>query len=93
LESQLAGQFKLREAVFQRLSGSPGEKLKAKDLAEWIMTTFPEAVAQKMKNSTFIESHVQLRNQLVAEIGSNRPAWEEKFPSLRSTAEKPRLYY
>jgi hypothetical protein len=89
----LAGQFKLREAVFKRLRSQPGEKLKARELAEWIIATFPEAAAEKLKKSSFIESEVQLRNQLVAEIGANRPLWEEKFPSLRSTAEKPRRFY
>ncbi len=89
----MAGQFKLREAVFKRLRSQPGEKLKARELAEWIIATFPEAAAEKLKKSSFIESEVQLRNQLVAEIGANRPLWEEKFPSLRSTAEKPRRFY
>lgn len=89
----MAEQFKLRDAVFKRLSVSPGEMLKAKELAEWIISTYPEACEAKMSNSAFIENMTQLRNQFVAEIGSNRPAWEDKFAALRSTAEKPRRYY
>lgn len=83
--------MKLREAVISRLSKSPGEQLKARDLAEWLMLTHPEACAQKAKKSGLTD--IQLRNQLVAEIGSNRPAWMKKHPELKTTAERPRLYY
>ena len=39
--------MKLTEAVFRRLSSAPGEKLKARELAEWIIATFPEACQKK----------------------------------------------
>lgn len=84
--------MKLREAVVQRLSTDPGQKLKARELAEWVMATFPEACAKKSQSSGF-KSEAQLRNQLVAEIGSNRPAWLKKHPQLKTTAERPRMYY
>ena len=83
--------MKLREAVITRLSSSEGEQLKARDLAEWLVATYPEACSQKAKKSGLTD--VQLRNQLVAEIGSNRPAWMKKHPELKATAERPRLYY
>jgi len=89
----LAGSLKLREAVFKCLSINPGVKMKARDIAEWIIEKYPEEVATKVSNSKFIIDLGQLRNQLVAEIGSNRPKWEEKYLSLRSTADKPRRYY
>jgi uncharacterized protein len=82
----------LREAVIQRLSSSPGEKLKARDLADWLISTYPEACQKKAATSGFT-THAQLRNQLVAEIGSNRPAWQKKYPALQTTAERPRLYF
>jgi hypothetical protein len=84
--------MRLREAVIQRLSSAPGEKLKARDLAEWLIATYPEACAKKAQASGF-GSVAQLRNQLVAEIGSNRPAWAKRHPQLKTTAERPRLYY
>lgn len=83
--------MKLREAVIKRLSSSPGEQLRARDLAEWLVATHPEACAQKAQKSGF--TSIQLRNQLVSEIGSNRPAWMKKHPELKTTAERPRLYY
>lgn len=85
--------FKLKDAVIKRLSQQPGESLKAREIAEWIIATYPEAAKEKLAKSTFIETETQLRNQFVAEIGSNRPAWEAKHPELRTTAGKPRRYY
>lgn len=84
--------MKLRETVIQRLSNNPGEKWKARELAEWVMANHPDACAAKARKSGFSTS-AQLRNQLVAEIGSNRPAWMKKHPQLQTTAERPRRYY
>lgn len=84
--------MKLREAVVQRLSSAPGEKLKARELAEWLISAYPDACEKKAAASGF-ETEAQLRNQLVAEIGANRPAWMKRHPELRTTAERPRLYY
>jgi uncharacterized protein len=84
--------MKLRDAVIERLSSAPGDKLKARELAEWLMATYPEVCKRKAQAAGFANS-AQLRNQLVAEIGSNRPAWMKKHPELRTTAERPRMYY
>lgn len=84
--------MKLREAVIERLSSAPGEKHKARELAEWVMAAYPEACQTKAAKAGF-ETSAQLRNQLVAEIGANRPAWMKKHPSLKTTAERPRRYY
>ena len=83
--------MKLRESVVKRLSESPGEQLKARDLAEWLVETYPDVCAKKAEKSGL--TNPQLLNQLVAEIGSNRPAWMKKHPQLNATAERPRLYY
>ncbi len=66
--------------------------MKAREIAEWIIVSYPDACAQKAAKSGF-ETDTQLRNQLVAEIGSNRPAWTKKHPELKTTAERPRLYF
>jgi len=46
-----------------------------------------------MSRSSFIDSEPALLNQLVAEIGANRPAWQARFPNLRTTEGRPRRYY
>lgn len=89
----MGSQLKLKDAVFACLIKAAGQKLKARDVAEWIVENYPEQAATKMKNSSFIINHSQLLNQLVAEIGSNRPQWEANNPEFRTTADKPRRYY
>ena len=83
--------MKLRESVIKRLSASPGEQLKARDLADWLFQTYPDACAKKAEKSGATDA--QLLKQLVAEIGASRPAWMKKHPQLKATAERPRLYY
>ena len=46
-----------------------------------------------MSRSTFINSENTLLAQIVAEIGSNRPQWQSRFPNLRTTEGRPRQYY
>lgn len=46
-----------------------------------------------MARSSFLETEVALVSQLVAEIGANRPTWQHRFPSLRTTEGRPRRYY
>lgn len=83
--------MKLREAVMKKLSSAPGQQFKARELAEWIVGNYPDTTSKKAQNSGFTEA--QLLNQLVAEISSNRPTWMKKHPELKTTAERPRLYY
>ncbi len=83
----------LRERVFELLKSSPDERFKARQIAEWLHKTYPAETAEKMARSSFIDSEAALLNQLVAEIGANRPAWQAKFPNLRTTEGRPRRYY
>jgi uncharacterized protein len=83
----------LRERTFELLKLSPNQKFKARDIALWIHTTYPEETKEKLGRSSFIESETALLNQIVAEIGSNRPQWQAKYAHLRTTEGRPRLYY
>jgi hypothetical protein len=83
----------LRERVFELLKSSPDERFKARQIAEWLHKTYPAETAEKIARSSFINSEAALLNQLVAEIGANRPAWQAKFPNLRTTEGRPRRYY
>src|SRR3546814_13154967 len=55
--------------------------------------TYRTETLDKMERSSFLDSEVALLNQLVAEIGANRPTWQLKFPNLRTTEGRPRKYY
>lgn len=85
--------LELRKRVFELLSSKPDTRFKARDIALWICKTYPQEAEAKLESSTFLKSKPELINQLVAEIGANRPAWQEKYQELRTTEERPRLYY
>lgn len=83
----------LRERTFELLKSKPDERFGARQIAEWIHVTYPAETAEKQAKSTFITNESALLGQLVAEIGANRPAWQKRYPSLRTTEGRPRRYY
>ncbi len=85
--------MKLNQAVVQCLKGHVGQKLKAREIAEWIVRTYPDATAEKLRRSAVLRTQDMLLNQLVAEIGANRPTIEHRHPQVKTTEERPRLYY
>ncbi|HEU0045317.1 HrgA protein [Sphingomonas sp.] len=83
----------LRERVFELLKSREEERFKAREIAEWIHRTYPAETADKIARSTFLKTEGALLSQIVSEIGANRPAWQQRFPSLRTTEGRPRRYY
>lgn len=83
----------LRERTFELLKREPTRRFKAREIAEWIHRTYPAETAEKMARSSSLRTEPDLLGQLVAEIGANRPGWQTKFPSLRTTEGRPRQYY
>lgn len=85
--------MKLKEAVVECLKEASGQRMKAREIADWIWLRYPDACQQKMQRSTAINTDAELRQQLVAEIGANRPLFERSYPQLKTTEDRPRLYY
>ena len=85
--------LRLRERVFQLLQEHPEKRFRAREIAEWVHSTFPDNTAQKIEHSTFLTDESSLLNQLVAEIGSNRPNWQKKYENFRTTEGRPREFY
>lgn len=85
--------MKLRQAVAQCLKENLGRKLKAREIAEWMVQTYPEATSAKLHRSTALQTPDDLIQQLVAEIGANRPGIQSRHPEVKTTEERPRLYY
>lgn len=85
--------MKLRERVFELLKNQPEKRFKAREIAQWLHSTYPEETTAKLANSSFLKNEAELVTQIVAEIGANRPAWQAKFPQLRTTEGRPRQYY
>ena len=63
----------LAKVVLGYLKDRPDEKLTARQIAEWIFTTFPDECQAKKQSSQYVSTDAELVQQLVAEIGSQRP--------------------
>ena len=85
--------MKLNQAVVQCLKEHVGQTLKAREIAEWIVRTYPDATAEKLRRSAVLHTQDMLLNQLVAEIGANRPTIEHRYAQVKTTEDRPRLYY
>ena len=83
----------LGKAVVDYLTAHPEEKFSARQIAEWLVATFPEECNAKKASSQALETDADLLQQLVAEIGSQRPRLQTKHPGLKTTEGRPRKYY
>ena len=83
----------LGKAVLGYLKDRPEEKLTARQIAEWIFVTFPDECQAKKLSSQHVSTDAELVQQLVAEIGSQRPRLQKRHPELKTTEGRPRKYY
>ena len=83
----------LAKAVLDCLKSLPEEKLTARQIADWIFDTFPDECNAKKASSLVLETDLDLLQQLVAEIGSQRPRLQKRHPELKTTEGRPRKYY
>ena len=83
----------LGKAVLGYLKDRPEEKLTARQIAEWILVTFPDECQAKKLSSQYMSTDAELVQQLVAEIGSQRPRLQKRHPELKTTEGRPRKYY
>jgi len=67
--------------------------LKARDIAEWIFAQYPSECADKKQRSANLKTDADLIQQLVAEVGANRPTIEKRWEEVRTTEERPRRYF
>ncbi len=85
--------MKLIAAVAECLQAHPSERLKARQIANWMWSTYPADCRAKLERSSSLKTEEDLRQQLVAEIGANRPTITDRYPQIRTTEGRPRLYY
>jgi uncharacterized protein len=85
----------LAKAVLDCLKARPEEKLTARQIAEWIFSTYPAECQEKKSSSQggYIKTDGDLVQQLVREIGSRRPNLQRRHPELKTTEGRPRRYY
>ena len=85
--------MKLNTAVVECLKAGHGRRLTARQIAEWVRDRYPDECRQKLERSQSLTTEADLLQQLVAEIGANRPTIEKKHRQVRTTEDRPRLYY
>lgn len=85
--------LKLNATVVECLKAHAGRRQSAREIALWIRARYPEETQRKLERSRSLHTEADLVQQLVAEIGANRPLIEKRFPQVRTTEDRPRLYY
>lgn len=85
--------MKLNATVAECLRRHPGQRFKARQIAEWIWANHTDACRAKLERSSALKDEDALRQQLVAEIGANRPTITKRYPQIRTTEGRPREYY
>lgn len=85
--------LKLNNAVTECLQDNAGRRLTAREIAVSIFERYPNECQLKLQRSRTLHTDADLVQQLVAEIGANRPTIERKHPQVRTTEDRPRLYY
>ena len=75
------------------LRAHAGQRLKARAIAEWIHNRYRAECEAKLERSAALHSEADLVQQLVAEIGGNRPGIVKAYPQIRTVEVRPRLYY
>lgn len=85
--------LKLSASVTSFLKKNKNKRFTARDIAEWLMETYPDQCRRKMERSGRLHTNAELLQQLVAEIGSIRPQMQKKTPGIKTTEDRPKEYY
>lgn len=84
----------LRQTVTDFLKSHAEERFTARQIALWIFNAQPQACEEKRKLSQQdLSDDSALIQQLIAEIGANRPEIQKRWPQVRTTETRPRCYY
>jgi len=90
----MAAKLNLRQTIVDFLKARPEERFTARQIALWIFENLREACEAKRNNSQQdLSEDTTFIYQLVAEIGANRPEVQKRWPQVRTTEGRPRLYY
>ena len=89
--------MELKKTVVEFLQQNPEQKFTANNIAKWIFKTYPDKCRQKQKDSTAtvspLDTDAALIQQIVADIGSQRPSLQKHYPKVKTTEGHPRKYY
>ena len=75
----------------------PEKKYTAREIAAWIIETYPEECRAKQERSAAtaypLKSKKHLRGQIASEIGAARPSIQKRNTAIKTTEGRPRKYY
>jgi uncharacterized protein len=87
----------LTKNLYNFLKARPEELFTARDIANWIFLTYPEQCREKQERSTAtitpLDTDEALIQQLVREIGSQRPKIQQRWPEIKTMEGRPRRFY
>ncbi len=87
----------LSQTVAEFLEKNAEQRFTARQIAEWIFATYPDECREKQSRSTAtvnpLDNDSAVIQQLVAEIGSQRPRLQKKNQNIKTTEGRPRKYY
>jgi len=79
--------------TIEYLQQHPQGQYTAREIAEWIFTSYPQECQEKKAGSQRAMTDAQLLQQVVREIYSQRVRLEARYPALKSTENRPRRFY
>ncbi|SFS03714.1 COG2958 family protein [Yoonia litorea] len=88
--------FSITKFVPKFLKLNPEARFTAREIAIWIMETYPEAVEQKRLNSNArklpLDTYEAMLQQIISEIGAQRTSLEQRH-GIRTTEGRPRRFF
>ena len=80
----------LSNNVVKFLKENPKQKYTAREIADWVIKTFPNECREKEISS---KVELPIEKQISAEIASHRSRILKRFPEIKTTEGRPRKYY
>lgn len=89
--------FNLGDKVLDFLKLNTEHKYTAREIAKWIFETYPDYIQKKKNRSKAtvipLKDDDSVIQQVIAEISSQRPRLQKKYPGIKTTEGRPRKYY
>ena len=87
----------LTSTIAKFLQNTPEQKFTPREIVEWVYKNYPDRYQEKQARSTAtaipLDNDKALLQQIAAEIGSQKPALQKKYPKIKTTEGRPRKYY
>ena len=87
----------LPNKILECLQQNPEQKFTAREIAAWILKTYPDECREKQKRSKAkvipLDNQKAFLNQIAAEMSSRIQQLQKRQPEVKTTEDRPRKYY